>query len=285
MTTAPPSPVAERPRRPALPRTVGERLRWLVTDAWSLAMRDVIRIVREPAELIGTLAFPIISVLLFGYVFGSAMTVAGGGDYRSFLMPGLFAMAIAFGAANTAMLVVTDSSRGVTDRIRAMPVSRSAVLGGRVVADQLGAVLDIACLVLVALAIGWRATEGVGPALLAIVLLLWLRAALTWVGTWLGFVLRSPESAMRSFGLVMPVAMLSNAFVSPELLPSWLEPVASWNPLSATVAATRQLFGNPGIVEGSFVSDHALLLAVLWPAVLTAVFAPLALRRYARLSR
>lgn len=285
-TTTGPTPVRDvPPPRPVPPRTIGARMRWLATDSWTLAKRELVHLVRQPADLIGTLAFPVISVLLFGYVFGSAMSIPGGGDYRAFLMPGLIALTMAFGVANTAMYVVTDTSRGITDRFRAMPVARGAVLSGRAIADLLTTAVDLVMLFAVGAAIGWRPGGGIASALVAIALLFWLRFAITWVGVLVGLAVRSPESAMRSFGLVLPFGMLSNAFVAPELMPSWLGAVAAWNPLSATVAATRELFDAPGVVGGTFVADNALLLAIVWPAVIVAVAAPLAIRRYRDLGR
>lgn len=286
-TVLPPATPTEpsAPARPPLPRTPGAKLRWWLTDSWTLTLREVAHLVRQPAELVGTLLFPIVSVLLFGYVFGSAMVVEGGGDYRSFLMPGLFVMTLAFGITNTAMYVVTDVSRGVTDRFRAMPMSRGAVLSGRAFADLIGAGIDIPLLMGVGLLIGWRPGGDPAAIVLAIALLFWLRFALTWIGVLLGLHLETPEAAMRAFGLVLPFAMLSNAFVSPEMMPSWIGTVAAWNPLSSTVTAMRELFGNPGVVAGTWITDNALLMAVVWPSIIVVVFAPLALRRYARLSR
>lgn len=273
------------PDRPPVPRTTPAQLRWLVVDSWTLATRELIHLWKQPSEVIGTLLFPIVSVLLFGYVFGSAMTVAGGGDYRSFLMPGLFALTMAVGMANTAMYVVTDVSRGVTDRFRSIPMARGAVVSGRALADVLITCVDLAMLVGMGLVIGWRPGGSLTETAIAIALLLWLRFAVTWVGILLGLAIRTPETAMKAFSLVLPLGMLSNAFVSPELMPTWLGHVASWNPLSSTVTATRELFGNPGVVGGSWLTDNALLMAVLWPAAIVAVAAPLALRRYHRLSR
>lgn len=284
MTTSTPAlPVA--PDRPPLPSTTGAKLRWLLTDSWTLTRRAALHLAKEPAELVGTLLFPVVSVLLFGYVFGSALSVAGGGDYRSFLIPGLFGMTMMLGIGNTAMYVVTDTSRGVTDRFRAMPMARGAVLTGRALADAMTSIVDLTLLLTMGLLIGWRPGGTVAETLLATALLLWLRFACTWLGILLGLHIRTPETAMRAFTLVLPLAMLSNAFVSPELMPSWLGTIADWNPLSSTVLATRALFDNPGVGSGSWITENALLMAVLWPALIIALAAPLALRTYRHLSR
>ncbi len=132
------------------------RLYWAVADSWTIVLRGLLHYVRQPGNIAWQLGFPIVSVLLFGYVFGSAMSVPGGGDYREFLMPGMFGMTMAMGFMNTAYAVVYDSGRGVTDRFRSMPMAPSAVVTGRGVGDLIGATLDLLVLALTALAIGWR---------------------------------------------------------------------------------------------------------------------------------
>jgi len=119
---------------------------------------------------------------------------------------------------------------------------------------------------------------------LALGLLLLLRFAFIWIGIYLGLVVRNPESVMVVQIVVWPIGFLANTFSSPAGMPDWLGMVAEWNPLSSTVAATRQLFGNPGWGGDSWIAEHALLMAVVWPLLLTAVFLPLAVRRYRRLS-
>jgi ABC-2 type transport system permease protein len=135
------------------------------------------------------------------------------------------------------------------------------------------------------LVVGWRWHNGTGRALLAFGLLLLLRLALLWVGIYLGLVVGSPETLMAVQILVWPLGFLSNTFAAPATMPGWLGAIAEWNPLSATVSATRELFGNPGWGGDSWLAGHALVLALGWPALLIAVFFPLSVRRYRRLSR
>ncbi|GAA1810454.1 ABC transporter permease [Actinomadura chokoriensis] len=261
------------------------RLYWAVADSWTIVLRGLTHYVRQPAGIAWQLGFPIVSVLLFGYVFGSAMSVPGGGDYREFLMPGMFGMTMAMGFMNTAYAVVHDSGRGVTDRFRSMPMASSAVVTGRGVGDLIGATLDLLVLALTALAIGWRSDGGVLGTLGAFGLFLLLRFALIWVGVLLGLLVPNEEAAGSLFAVAFPFAMISSAFVAPSLMPDWLGAVARWNPVSSTVTASRELFGNPAAVGGSWVEQHALLMALVWPVAITAVFLPLAVRRYRRLSR
>lgn len=262
------------------------RTGWAVADAWVIGRRYLFHLLRKPDEIAGTLVIPVLAVLLFGFVFGEAMGAAmevPGGDYREFLMPGLFALTMAFGIGNTTIAVVTDASRGVIDRFRSMPIASATLLAGRGIADVLAAVVDLALLVVMGLLVGWRWHNGLDQFLLALGLLLLLRMAFTWIGIYLGLLVRSPEAAMKFFSLVFPLAMVADTFVPTELMPSWLAPLAAWNPLSSTVIAVRELFGNPSMPSDTWIGQNAMLMAVLWPLLIVAVFAPLAVRRYRRL--
>jgi len=177
-----------------------------------------------------------------------------------------------------------DADRGVTDRFRASPMSQTGVVAGRSIADLAYSLIEVVVLVLCGLAIGWRWHGGIGGLLAAVGLLLWLRFALIWVGICCGLALK-PEAASASWMILFPLTMFSNSFVSPELMPAWLRVLSEWNPLSSTVAACRELFGNPGIGGDSWAAQHAVLLAVLWPLVMIAVFWPLSVRAYRNLSR
>jgi ABC-2 type transport system permease protein len=270
---------------PTVPRTPLERLRWAVLDTWTITGRDLAHWVRQPTPVLVGLLFPVMLVLMFGYLFGGAMTVPDGGSYREFLMPGMFALAMVFGIEATMLAVTTDAARGVTDRFRSMPMAASAVVAGRGTADMLSSVAGLAVLLGCGLAVGWRWHGGADDALLAVGALLLLRFALVWVGIYLGLLAKTPEAVTAVQILVWPLAFLSNAFVAPATMPGWLGTVVEWNPLSATVSATRELFGNPGWGGDSWVAQHALLMAVVWPLLLLAVFLPLSVRRYRRLRR
>jgi ABC-2 type transport system permease protein len=270
---------------PMIPRTSGQRLRWAVADAWVITRRALTHWVRQPTQIIAGLMFPIISVLLFGYVFGSAMSIPGGGDYREFLLPGMFGQAMVFGIGTTMTAVVTDSAKGITNRFRSMPMSRSGVVAGRSFADMLNSVVDLVVLMACGLLVGWQWHGGLGDVLAAAGLLLLLRFAMIWVGIYFGLLLPNAEAVAAIWGLLFPFTMIANTFVSPAMMPSALGAVADWNPLSATVGATRELFGNPGMGGGSWAAQHSVLLAVVWPLVLLSIFFPLSVRRYRRLSR
>ncbi|MEO3822042.1 ABC transporter permease [Plantactinospora sp. B24E8] len=248
--------------------------------------RNMAHVVRSPEEIIIYFSLPIMFVLVFGYVFGSGMTVPGAGSYREFLLPGVFVMTMLYGLGATASGVAMDVSRGVVDRFRSIPMARSALVTGRTGADLIRALLEMTTLVVCGLLVGWQWRNGVVDALAAVGLILLLRLAFTCLGIFFGLVVPNPDTVgVIVFPLAFPLTALSNVFVAPELLPDWLGAVAAWNPLSATVAAARELFGNPGIGGDSWPAQHAALLAVVWPLVLIAVFAPLAVRRYQRLGR
>ena len=270
---------------PPMPETATQRMRWSIQDAWTVTGRDLAHWARHPAPVVVGLLFPVLVVLMFGYLFGGAVSVPGGGDYREFLLPGMFALAMLFGVEATMVAVTTDAARGVTDRFRAMPMARSAVVAGRAAADMLNSTLGLAVLLACGLLVGWRWHDGPGQALAAVGLLLWLRFALVWVGIYLGLLARSPEAVAAVQILVWPLGFLSNAIAPTATMPGWLGTLAEWNPLSATASATRQLFGNPGWGGESFVDQHAIPLAVAWPLLILAVFVPLAVHRWQRLSR
>jgi ABC-2 type transport system permease protein len=260
------------------------RARWAVVDAVAVAGRDVAHWRRQPAAVLVGALFPVLLLLMFVYLLGGGMVVPGGGDYRDFLVPGMLALAMVFGVEATMTAVVTDTARGITDRFRSLPMAPSAVVAGRCLADMLSSVVGLTVLIAAALAIGWR-PAGLGPALAAVGLLLLLRLAFLWIGIYLGLLTRDPGAVMAVQILVWPFAFLSNAFVAASAMPGWLSTIAEWNPVAGTVTAVRELFGSPVGAGGGWATEHAMLLAVLWPVVLAAVFAVLSVRRFQALSR
>ncbi|MEU8891655.1 ABC transporter permease [Streptomyces sp. NPDC048442] len=269
---------------PDLPTGPLSRLRWALADGWTITLRGLTHWTREPGTVISGMLFPVMMVLMFGYFFGGAMQVPGGGDYREFLLPGMFVMTMVFGVGETVTAVAADKNRGVTSRFRAMPMAPSAVLVGRCVTDMLNTVLALAVLFGVGLLMGWSAHGTTGQTLFAVGLLLLLRFALTWVGMYLGLLMKGPEGITMVQTLEFPVGFLTSAFVAPATMPGWLGTIAEWNPLSSTVTATRELFGNPGWAGDSWITQNATLMALVWPVVLFAVFFPLAVRRFRHLT-
>ncbi|OOC56288.1 MULTISPECIES: ABC transporter permease [Nocardiopsis] len=265
--------------------TVADRLLWALADGWTITRRDIFHWRRRPGQLVAGLLFPVAMVLMFGFLFGGAMTVPGGGDYREFLMPGMFAMAMVFGVGETVTAVSDDTARGVTDRFRSMPMAPSAVVVGRCAADMLRSAVTLALLVVCGLLVGWQWNGTPGEAAAGIGLLLLLRFSLVWVGVYVGLAVRGEGAVTAVHTLEFPLGFLSNAFVATASMPLWLGAVADWNPLSSTVAAVRELFGNPGWGGESWIAQNAVLMAVVWPLVITAVFFPLCVRRFRSLGR
>ncbi|MFC7306351.1 ABC transporter permease [Streptomyces monticola] len=265
------------------------RLYWTVADCLNVVRRELTHYRRQPSYIAWQLGFPIISVLLYGYVFGGAMKPPGGengGNYRDFLMPGMFVMTMAFGLMNTATTVVNDATKGVIDRFRSMPMAPSAVVAGRGVTDLVVACAELTILAATAVVMGWRSDAGIAAALGAFGLLVLLRFSLIWIGVFLGLLIPNPEAAGGLYAVVFPFTMISSIFVPTASMPGWLGAVAAWNPISSTGTAARELFGYemPGGGSG-WIEQHAVLMAVVWPLALTAVFLPLAVRRFQRLSR
>lgn len=261
-------------------------LTWAARDAAALTRREFAQLRHAPGELVGVVAFPSIMVLLFGYVFGSAIAVPGGGNYREYLMPGLFAMTALTGVLANALLVSKDVAEGVMDRFRSMPMARSAVPLGRLLTDLATSVVTLAIMTVIGLLTGWRAHHGLGSTMAAYGLILLVRFALSWVGVLIGLSV-SPKAADAMVPLIFPLSMLSNSFVPTGGMPAWLRTVSEWNPVSALVQTCRQLFGNPAAVprRPSLPLAQPYLFTVGWAALLLAVFAPLAVRAYVRRDR
>jgi ABC-2 type transport system permease protein len=250
---------------------------YALTDSWTMTRRELARWGRQPVQLVVNLVFPVMLLLMFGYLVGGGRGVSG--EYRDYLIPGMLALTMAFGLEGTMLAVTQDLNKGVIDRFRSMPMANGAVLVGRSAADMLQSALALVVLTGVGAALGWR--PGGGPAALlgAMGLLLLFRFAMLWIGIHLALVAGKPEMVQAVQILVWPVGFLSNALAAPGSMPGWLGTVVEWNPMSHTATAVRDLFDVPGLRAG-----HAWA-AVVWPLALLAVFFPLAVRRFARLSR
>lgn len=215
----------------------------VLRDTWIITQRDLGHWVAQPAPVLVSLLFPVLTVLMFGYLFGGALSVPGGGSYREFLLPGMFAMTMVFGMEMTMAAVVTDAGRGITDRFRSLPMASSAVLLGRSTADMLNAAAGLAVMIGCGLAVGWQARGPVATTLAAIGLLLLLRFALIWVGSYLGLLIKGPEAVTAAQILVWPLGFLSNAFVTRWRWP-WPGPRCSspsschWRPAATVGSAT-----------------------------------------------
>jgi len=256
-----------------------------VSDSITITRRNLIKVKRVPDLLVFATLSPIMFVLLFRYVFGSAIPIEGI-SYAEFLLPGIFAQTVVFGSTITGASVADDLQKGLIDRFRSLPMARSAVLIGRTVADLALNVVTIVVMALTGLVVGWRIHSSVGEALAGFVLLLLFAYAISWVMAFVGLLVRTPEVVNNaSFIVIFPLTFIANTFVPTDNFPTVLKAIADWNPVSAVVQAARQLFGNtaPSLeTSDAWSLQHPVPYVLAWVVVLLAVFVPLSVRTYLR---
>ncbi len=258
----------------------------VLSDTATITWRNATRLRRQPDSIFFGIVQSVMFVLLFAFVFGGAISVPGEGDYTEYLMGGIFVQTVAFTCATTCVAMADDLSKGIFDRFRSLPMSRSAVLAGRTLADLAFAGVTTGFMALTGLVVGWRTHASVASVLAGFALLALFAYAFLWIGAVIGLSVRSVEVAQTA-GLIwlFPLTFLSNAFVPPESMQPWVQVIAEWNPISAVVAAVRTLFGN--VPEGYAASDalpmqHPVAASVVWCLVILAVFVPLGVSRYRR---
>lgn len=255
-------------------------------DTHVVAKRNLIKIVRVPEILVSVLISPIMFVLLFAYVFGGAIDPGDGVPYREFLIPGIFAQTVVFGATFTGAGIADDMQKGIIDRFRSLPMSQSAVLAGRTASDVVYNVLSLVIMALTGLLVGWRVRGSLLDAAAAFALLLAFSYAVSWVMALVGVLVPSVEVINNaSFIVIMPLTFVSNAFVPLESFPSVLRTVVEWNPVSTLTQACRELFGNANPaaqVSDAWSMQNPALYTLLCVVVMLLVFAPLATARYRR---
>ena len=265
-----------------------ENLLYAIADGAVIAKRNVIKIKRVPEILVFVVISPIMFVLLFAYVFGGSIDIPGG-SYREFLVAGIFAQTVIFGATFTGAGLADDMQKGIIDRFRSLPMSRSAVLVGRTASDVIYNVLSLLIMALSGLIVGWRIHNGLLDAALGFGLLLLFAYAFSWVMAYVGLIVPSVEVINNAgFMVIFPLTFIANTFVPAENLPTVLRVFAEWNPVSAITQAARQLFGNipPGTPEPTaWPLQHPIFYTLLWVVIIIAVFAPLSVRRYRKASR
>ncbi|KOS57494.1 ABC transporter permease [Rhodococcus rhodochrous] len=255
----------------------------MVSDGVTIAKRNVIKIKRVPDLIVFTMLSPIMFVLLFAYVFGSAIQVPGM-SYREFLIAGIFTQTVIFGATWTGLGMVEDLQKGIIDRFRSLPMAPSAVLVGRTSTDVLINVLSLVVMSLTGLLVGWRIHSSFGEAVAGYALLLLFAYALSWVMAVVGMWIRTPEVFNNaSFMVIFPLSFVANTFVDISSLPPVLQTIAEWNPVSALTQAVRELFGNTSPmmpVSDAWPLQNPILASLLWTAAMLIVFVPFAIRRY-----
>jgi ABC transporter DrrB family efflux protein len=250
-------------------------LSWAVRDALALTWRNLLTIRRLPQLLVFATIQPLLFVLMFRYVFGGAIQVPGV-EYVNYLMPGIFVQVVAFGAISTGVGLAEDRRNGLIERLRSLPMARSAVLAGRTLADLGRNVFVVMLMLGVGFAVGFRVETGPGHLILGLLLLLAFGYALSWVFAFIGLSVANAESAQAaSFPLLLPLVFASSAFVSTASMPAGLEAFAEHQPVSAAVDAMRAL-----VLGGPWAGKALETLA--WSAGIVVVFGYLAVRRYRR---
>jgi ABC transporter DrrB family efflux protein len=276
--TAPAAPASPARVLPVAPtRTAGP-----IATATAVAGRTARRFVRTPQLLVVSTVSGAMFLLIFRYVFGGAIDT-GPIPYVDFLVPGYVVTSVLFTGSNAASGVAEDLERGITDRLRSLPVSRSALLGGRVAAESVLLAFGLAVTTAIGFAVGFRIHGTVAEALAAFALCATFGFAFMWVFAWLGLVAGNAQAAQGLSLMIFPVSFVSSAMVPVDSMPGWLQAVAEHQPITAMVNAVRALvLGDPALagVDGS--TGHWVLLALAWTVGIVAVFAPLAVRRYRR---
>ncbi len=258
-----------------------------------IVWRNLAHIPRVPERLADVTIQPIMFVILFGYVFGSAIALPGveigpeaSAAYREFLIAGIFVQSMVFMSITTAVGVSNDMREGVIDRFRSLPISRVSVLGGRVVATLVEGSLGITVMAICGLIVGWGAHNGLGQTVGAFLLLAGIAFAMICIGTFIGQLVKNAMTAQTiGFVVVFPLTFASNAFVPTDNMPGFLKTFAEWNPVSAMVQAIRQLFGNlpPGYpAPDAWSLQHPVITSVIWVVIIGTIGLSLAVWRYSK---
>lgn len=279
-TITPPAHQQIQPR-PAAPAGTASCLRQIRT----LARRNFTHIKRQPEMLSDVTIQPIMFVLLFAFVFGGSIQTGSPAGYREWLLPGIMAQTMAFASFVVALGLNNDLQKGIIDRFRSLPMSRSSVLVARSVSSLAHSSIGVAVMAVTGLIVGWRIRNGFGNAILAFALLLLFGFAMIWIGILVGSVMRSVEAVNGvMFSTMFPITFLANTFAPTQNMPLVLRKIAEWNPISALVQSLRDLWGNDGPIPttASWPLQHSILVSIAWSLLLAAIFAPLALRAYTK---
>ena len=260
------------------------RLAWAFLDAMVLAKRSLLQTLRVPQLIVFVTIQPIMFVLLFRYVFGGAIQVPGG-QYVNYLMPGIFVQTVAFGGVTTGIGLAEDMQRGLIDRFRSLPMSSSAVLTGRTVADLGRNLFTVLVMLVVGFLVGFRPRGTVAEFLLAMLVLIGFSFAFSWISALIGISVRSTEAAQSGgFIWMFPLTFASSVFVPVASMPTWLRTFAEHNPVSVVANSLRGLFHvDPSLTVAD--TGLALIQSAAWIAGILLVVIPFSVARYRRTTR
>ena len=254
-------------------------------QVWVLVRRNLTHIKRMPEMLLDVTIQPVMFVMLFAYVFGGSIQTGTAGGYREWLLPGIMAQTMAFASFIVAIGLTNDLDKGIVDRLRALPISRSSVVVARSMSSLVHSGIGVIVMSLTGLLVGWRIHNGLPKAVLAYGLLLLFGFAMIWVGILVGSALTSVEAVQGvMFTAIFPLTFMANTFAPTEGMPSVVRHIAEWNPISALVQAMRELWGNaaPLGADAALPLQHPVLASTLWSIGISLVLGPLAVRAFLR---
>jgi len=254
----------------------GSRIGWAIADIKTVTWRNLINYTRIPEQIFFSSIQPIMFTLLFVYVFGGAIKIPGGESYVDYLMPGIFVQTVMFGAVSTSVGLAEDLQKGLIERFRALPMARSAVLGGRTTADLCRNVVVVLLITAVGFAVGFRIGTNLWLFLVGLLLVLFFAYALSWGFAVIGLSAPNSETAqLMAFPILFPFVFASSAFVPVSTMPGWLQGFATNQPVSVVIDAARSL-----MLGGQWYSPSSEWKALGWCIALLVVLAPLAVWRY-----
>ncbi len=258
----------------AINPSASKSVQWALSDIATVTRRNVIRQFRVPEAIFFSTLQPIMFVLLFTFVFGGSIKVPGG--YTNYLMPGIFVQTMVFGAVSTTIGLAEDLQSGLLERFRALPMSRSAVLGGRTSADFMRNMFVIVIMTAVGLLVGFRPQPNALDYALACVIMLLFAYSLMWGFAYIGLAAPNAETAqLMSFPILFPLTFASSAFAPVSGMPGWLQAFAAHQPVTQAVDAARSL-----MLGGTYTNTGAIWASLAWSIGLLAILAPLAVRKY-----
>ena len=243
------------------------------SDCVVMARRGLIESVRKPALLVFTFIEPVILIVIFRYAFGGAIKVPNG-NYANFLMPGILVLTAVFGAIVTGIGLSEDLSKGIVDRLRSLPIARSAVLVGRTLSDLARNAGNVIIIFAVGFLVGFDPNQPISRVLAAVLLVLAFAYVFSWISATIGLLVRDPETAQGAgFVWVFPLTFISSAFVPTDTMPPVVRAIADVNPITLCVDAVRAL-----TIGGD--AAGPLLGTLAWLVGLSLVFIPFAVSRY-----